>query len=164
MKNMPTEEMKRAVISYLIEHKITIATAESCTAGLIAAALGDVPGVSSIFAQGFVTYSNDAKEQNLGVLHTLLENYGAVSSQVAEAMAESVCKKTGARVGISATGIAGPDGGTEEKPVGLVYIGVCIDGETMVKRFIFPGNRGQVRAATVLSAFYELGKRLGILS
>ncbi len=161
---MPTEETKRTVISYLIEHKITVATAESCTAGLIAAALGDVPGVSGVFAQGFVTYSNDAKEKNLGVPHALLTNYGAVSPQVAEAMAEGVCKKTGARVGISATGIAGPDGGSAEKPVGLVYIGVCIDGVTDAKRFIFSGTRQQVRTATVLSAFHEVGRRLGILS
>lgn len=159
-----SNEANHAVIEYLIENNITIATAESCTAGLIAATLGDVPGVSSIFSQGFVTYSNEAKEQLLGVPHMLLESYGAVSSQVAQAMAEGVCKKTGAAIGISATGIAGPGGGTKEKPVGLVYIGVCIDDQTTVRRCVFPGNRGQVRAMTVRTAFDEVRVRLGIVS
>ena len=159
-----SDEANYAVIEYLIENNITIATAESCTAGLIAATLGDVPGVSSIFSQGFVTYSNEAKEQLLGVPRVLLESYGAVSSQVAQAMAEGVCKKTGAAIGISATGIAGPGGGTKEKPVGLVYIGVCIDGQTTVKRCVFPGNRTQVRVMTVRTAFDEVRVRLGIVS
>ncbi len=165
MLMMPlSDEAKYAVIEYLIENKLTIATAESCTAGLIAASLGDVPGVSSIFSQGFVTYSNEAKEQLLGVPHLLLESYGAVSSQVAKAMAEGVCRKTDAAIGISATGIAGPGGGTKEKPVGLVYIGVCIDGQATVRRCVFSGNRAQVRAMTVLAAFDEVRVRLGILS
>jgi len=159
-----SDEAKYAVIEYLIENNITVATAESCTAGLIAATLGDVPGVSGIFSQGFVTYSNEAKETLLGVPHRLLVSHGAVSAQVAQAMAEGVCHKTGATIGISATGIAGPDGGTEEKPVGLVYIGVCMDGETTIRRCIFSGNRAQVRASTVLTAFNEVGVRLGILS
>lgn len=159
-----SDEANYAVIEYLIENKLTVATAESCTAGLIAATLGDVPGVSSIFSQGFVTYSNEAKEQLLGVPRDILASYGAVSSQVAQAMAEGVCKKTGAAIGISATGIAGPDGGTKEKPVGLVYIGVCIDGVTTVRRCEFSGNRGQVRAMTVCTAFDEVRVRLGIVS
>lgn len=157
-------DLKTKVVRYLLEHRLTVATAESCTAGLIAAAIGDVAGVSDIFCEGFVTYSNDAKEKNLGVSKTILKAYGAVSEQTARAMAEGVCKKTNARIGISATGIAGPGGGTKDKPVGLVYIGVCIDGETDVRRCLLKGSRERVRFLTVLNAFDELRKRLKIPS
>lgn len=163
---MITDASKNEQIAHLVAHliskNITIATAESCTAGMIAATLGNVPGVSAIFSEGFVTYSNEAKEKNLGVPHETLVNHGAVSEATACAMAEGVCKRTGARVGISATGIAGPDGGTAEKPVGLVYIGVCLDGETHVKKCIFSGNRDRVRTSTVTTAFDELKKRLNL--
>ena len=154
--------MTDKVIAFLIENKITVATAESCTAGLIAARLGDVSGVSEIFSEGFVTYSNAAKEKNLGVSHEALENFGAVSEIVARQMAEGVCKKTGARLGLSATGIAGPTGGTAEKPVGLVYMGVCLDGVTTVVREVFSGDRAEVRAQTVDTVFAEVKKRLQI--
>ena len=151
-----------AVLDYLIENKITVATAESCTAGLIAARIGDKSGVSEIFSEGFVTYSNEAKEKNLGVPHETLATYGAVSCEVAQAMAEGVCKVSGARLGLSATGIAGPTGGTDQKPVGLVYMGVCLDGETTVVKRIFTGDRSQVRAQTVETVFAEVKKRLQI--
>lgn len=157
-------DIKTKVVQYLIENRLTVATAESCTAGLIAAALGDIPGVSDIFYEGFVTYSNDAKEKNLGVPQDILKSYGAVSEQTARAMAEGVCKRTNAKIGISATGIAGPGGGTNEKPVGLVYIGVCIGGETSVRKCEIKGNRARVRFMTVLNAFDELRKRLKIPS
>ncbi len=150
-------------IRTLIAHKMTVATAESCTAGLISAALGSVPGVSEIFCEGYITYSNEAKEKNLGVPHELLSAYGAVSEQVAAKMAEGAAKKANAKVGISATGIAGPGGGTEEKPVGLVYIGIFVEGETTVKKCLFSGDRDEVRQKTVLTAFEELQKRLEIL-
>jgi len=151
-----------AILDYLIENKITIATAESCTAGLIAARIGDKSGVSEVFSEGFVTYSNSAKEKNLGVPHDLLERYGAVSEEVARAMAEGVCRVTGARLGVSATGIAGPTGGTDKKPVGLVYMGVCLDGECCVVKRIFNGSRAEVRAQTVETVFGEVKKRLQI--
>ena len=151
-----------SVLDYLIEHKITVATAESCTAGLIAARIGDKSGVSSVFSEGFVTYSNEAKEKNLGVPHEILQNHGAVSEQTARAMAEGVCRVTGARLGLSATGIAGPTGGTAEKPVGLVFMGVCLDGETTVVKKIFSGTRSEVRAQTVETVFSEVKKRLQI--
>lgn len=150
------------VINYLIENKITIATAESCTAGMIAARIGDMSGVSDIFSEGFVTYSNDAKEKNLGVPHEIFENFGAVSQQCALAMAEGVCKKTGARLGLSATGIAGPTGGTDDKPVGLVFMGVCLDGVTTVEKCIFSGDRTAVRTQTVEKIFAHVKKRLQI--
>lgn len=150
------------VIAFLIENKITVATAESCTAGLIAARLGDVSGVSEIFSEGFVTYSNEAKEKNLSVSHKTLEDFGAVSEQTAREMAEGVCRRTGARLGLSATGIAGPTGGTDTKPVGLVFMGVCLDGETSVVRKIFTGDRAAVRSSTVEAVFAEVKKRLQI--
>ena len=152
------------VIKFLIENKFTIATAESCTAGLIAGAIGDFSGVSEIFSEGYVTYSNEAKEKNLGVSHETLESYGAVSFQTALEMAEGVCKRTNAKIGISATGIAGPTGGTAQKPVGLVYIGICVDGKTSYKKCNFSGDRQEVRNQTVDAAFYELGKILKIFS
>lgn len=151
-----------SVLDYLIEHKITVATAESCTAGMIAARIGDKSGVSEVFSEGFVTYSNSAKEKNLGVPCDLLEKHGAVSEEVARAMAEGVCSVTGARLGLSATGIAGPTGGTDKKPVGLVYMGVCLDGETTVVKKVFDGTRAQVRAQTVETVFAEVKKRLQI--
>ena len=150
------------VIAYMIENKITVATAESCTAGMISARIGDASGVSEIFSEGYVTYSNEAKEKNLGVSHEALENFGAVSEVVARQMAEGVCRVTGARLGLSATGIAGPTGGTAEKPVGLVYMGVCLDGVTTVVKKVFKGNRSEVRAQTVEAVFAEVKKRLQI--
>ena len=147
-----------SVIKYLIRENITVATAESCTAGMIASSLGDVPGVSKIFAEGYVTYSNEAKEKNLGVPHETLLAHGAVSEETARAMAEGAAKRAGARLGISATGIAGPDGGTEEKPVGLVYIGVCVEGATTVTRNLFSGSRTDVRKQTVFTAFSMIAK------
>lgn len=151
-----------SVISYLIKNNITVATAESCTAGMIAAKIGDFSGVSNIFSEGFITYSNSAKEKYLGVSHALLEEYGAVSEEVARAMAEGVCKKCGTRLGLSATGIAGPTGGTAEKPVGLVYMGVCLDGKTTVVKKVFKGNRLSVRTSTTQEIFKEVKKRLQI--
>ena len=151
-----------AVLDYLIENKITVATAESCTAGLIAARIGDRSGVSEIFSEGFVTYSNAAKEKNLGVPCEILANHGAVSEETARAMAEGVCRVTRARLGLSSTGIAGPTGGTKEKPVGLVYMGVCLDGKTTVVRRVFEGSRAEVRAQTVETVFAEIKKRLQI--
>lgn len=148
------------VLRYCMKEKLTLATAESCTAGLIAAAIGDIPGVSDIFFEGFVTYSNEAKEKNLGVPHDILEAHGAVSEETARAMAEGVCKCTGADIGISATGIAGPGGGSKDKPVGLVYIGVCIRGKTTVRKCLHKGSRSRVRHLTVLNAFDEVRKRL----
>lgn len=150
------------VIAYLIKQKITVATAESCTAGMIAAKIGDYSGVSEIFSEGYVTYSNEAKEKNLGVLHEILTSHGAVSEECARAMAEGVCRVSGARLGLSSTGIAGPTGGTKDKPVGLVYMGVCLDGETTVVKEVFSGTRSEVRKKTVEAVFGEVKKRLQI--
>lgn len=157
-------DLKTKVVQYLVDNNMTVATAESCTAGMIAAAIGDLPGVSEIFCEGYVTYSNEAKEKLLGVPHEILEKHGAVSPKTATAMAEGVCRKTGVKIGISATGIAGPGGGTKNKPVGLVYIGVCIDGVVSVRQCNLKGNRSRVRFMTVLNAFDEVRRRLSIPS
>lgn len=150
------------ILQYLIENKITIATAESCTAGMIAARIGDMNGVSDVFSEGFVTYSNEAKIKNLGVTKEIIKTHGAVSEECAHAMAEGVARVTNSRLGLSATGIAGPTGGTVDKPVGTVYMGVCLDGVTTVEKCVFSGDRKQVRTQTVEAIFAHVKKRLQI--
>ena len=130
-----------------------IATAESCTGGLIAAALTDIPGASCVFDRGFVTYSNDAKREMLGVPAGILQKHGAVSGETARAMVEGALKHSLADLAVSVTGIAGPDGGTKEKPVGLVYIGFGRRDETpQVEKYMFKGDRASVRTHTVRAA------------
>lgn len=133
------------VAKLLIEKKLTISTAESCTGGMIASTLINYPGISEVFLEGAVTYSNDAKHNRLGVKNETLEKYGAVSEETAREMAIGIAKSAKTDVSIVTTGIAGPEGGTGEKPVGLVYIGVYVQGEVTVKRCIFNGNRSRVR-------------------
>lgn len=140
------------VAELLIKHNLTITTAESCTGGLIAGTLVNVPGISGQFQEGYITYSNEAKEKLLGVSHETLQKYGAVSSQTAKEMALGVQKAANADISIISTGIAGPDGGTAEKPVGLVYLACCYQGDVKVEKHIFDGNRQEVRAASVQKA------------
>jgi PncC family amidohydrolase len=129
-----------------------LAVAESCTAGLIGASLTSVPGSSSYFLGGIIAYSNDLKKNLLKVPGTLLDSEGAVSGPVAEAMARGVMVATGAHCGISVTGVAGPDGGTEEKPVGTVWVGVSLPSGTTSRMYNFRGNRDEVREQTVKAA------------
>lgn len=152
--------MEEKIIELLIKHQLTITTAESCTGGLIAAALVNVPGVSGQFEEGYITYSNDAKEKLLGVSHETLERYGAVSSQTAEEMAKGARKAADADISIISTGIAGPDGGTAEKPVGLVYLACSLEEETEVERHFFSGDRQKVRQASVLAALALVEKMI----
>lgn len=140
------------VISLLLERGLKISTAESCTGGLVAATLVNVPGASEVFEEGYITYSNKAKRKNLGVKKTTLKEYGAVSKQTAKEMCCGCLKAAKADVALSVTGIAGPDGGTEEKPVGLVYIGCCFQGKTKVIRCQFEGDRSEIRAQSVQEA------------
>ncbi len=141
------------VISAYAAEKLRITTAESCTGGLIAAALTDIPGSSAIVERGFVSYSNESKTELLGVLPELIENYGAVSSRVAEEMAQGALEFSNADVALSATGIAGPDGGSAEKPVGLVYLGLATkSGIKMHYKCQFKGNREQVRMQAVMES------------
>ncbi len=136
---------------------LKIATAESCTGGLIAASLTAVAGSSDVFERGWVTYSNQAKSESLGVPADLIAQKGAVSLEVAEAMAKGALRLSQADVAVSVTGVAGPGGGSEEKPVGLVFIGLARkDGWSQVERCVFPGNRDAVRAHTVARALAHL--------
>ena len=137
----------------LREQGLMLATAESCTGGLIGAALTSLPGSSDIYAGGFVTYSNDLKAGLLGVCMGTLETYGAVSSQTAIEMAKGALLKTGADIAVSVTGIAGPGGGSDAKPVGLIYIGLA-GKQTAPKtqEFLLHGDRASIRAQTVEKA------------
>jgi nicotinamide-nucleotide amidase len=133
---------------------IMLVTAESCTGGLIAAALTAIAGSSDVVDRGFVTYSNEAKNQMIGVPMTLIENHGAVSEPVAAAMADGALARSRAAIAISVTGVAGPSGGTADKPVGLVCFGLARTGTPAVtERQIFPGDRTAIRARTVAHAF-----------
>lgn len=123
----------------------TLATAESCTGGMIAAALTDIPGSSKAFERGFVTYSNAAKSELLGVDPALIADHGAVSAEVAAAMATGALARSHASVAVSVTGIAGPDGGSAEKPVGLVWFGLAAGGKVKTERAKFDGDRAAVR-------------------
>ena len=152
--------MESVVSQMLIEKKLTVSTAESCTGGLLAGTLINYPGISEVFLEGAVTYSNEAKMKRLGVKKETLEKFGAVSSQTAEEMASGIAREAGTNIGISTTGIAGPDGGTDEKPVGLVYIGLCINGEVKSKALNLFGNREAVRRRAVLSALDWLRREL----
>lgn len=134
-----------------------IATAESCTGGLIAASLTAIPGSSDVFERGFVTYSNEAKTELLGVSGHLIAEKGAVSESVARAMAEGALAHSHADIAVAVTGIAGPGGGSAEKPVGLVFIGMARCGErALAERHIFPGDRAGIRQATVQRALEML--------
>lgn len=139
---------------------LTLAVAESCTAGLLAARLADQPGCSAWFRGGVVAYHNDLKEQLLGVPQSVLVQHGAVSEQAARAMAEGVRQVCGADLGLAVTGIAGPDGGTPEKPVGTVCVAVADQHGCQVERFLFFGGRAQVRQQTVDQGVIMLKKRL----
>jgi len=131
-----------------------VATAESCTGGLIAAALTAIAGSSDVVDSGFVTYSNAAKTRLLGVPAALIDIHGAVSGEVASAMASGALAHSAAHIAVSVTGIAGPGGGSAEKPVGLVWFGCALrGGPVQTKRHIFSGDRGAIRAAAVATAF-----------
>ena len=137
---------------------MTVATAESCTGGMIGEVLTSVPGVSECYGFGVITYANQAKEKLLGVSHTTLETVGAVSPETACQMAEGALRLSDADIAIAVTGIAGPGGGTEQKPVGLVYIGIALRGKDAVSyKNIFAGGRDAVRQSTVKKAL-ELAK------
>ena len=144
--------LERAVVDLLLANKLTISTVESCTGGLLAARLINVPGVSEVFKSGYITYSNKAKRRLLGIKKNLLLKHGAVSKEVAREMVKGAALVSKADVTVSVTGIAGPDGGTEEKPVGLVYIGCSVCGKITVKEFRFSGDRAKIRDNTVSAA------------
>jgi nicotinamide-nucleotide amidase len=133
-----------------------MATAESCTGGLISGACTDLAGSSNWFERGFVTYSNEAKTELLGVDAALIETHGAVSEQVARAMAEGAVARSRAQVAVAVTGVAGPTGGSREKPVGTVWFGWSAEGQVRTERRRFEGDRAAVRSATVHYALQTL--------
>ena len=150
-----TEEnvtLEQAVVDLLLANKLTVTTAESCTGGLLAAKLTGVPGVSEVFKSGQVTYSNKAKHRLLGVKKHSLGKHGAVSENVAKEMAKGAAVSSRADVAVAITGIAGPDGGSPEKPVGLVYIACSVCGKVKVKEYNFTGNRNKIRESSVIAA------------
>jgi nicotinamide-nucleotide amidase len=154
-------------ITKLLADKLTalgwlMATAESCTGGLIAAQCTDLPGSSRWFDRGLVTYSNAAKSELLGVDASLIATHGAVSEEVARAMALGAVYRTNARASVSVTGIAGPDGGTVAKPVGTVWFGWCIDGLVYSECNLFSGTRQQIRQASCEHALMGLSLRLPV--
>ena len=144
----------------LVEKGLTIATAESCTGGMVAARLINYPGISSSMIEGVVTYSNEAKIKRLGVKEETLNKFGAVSEETAKEMAEGIAKTSGAHIGISTTGIAGPGGGTEEKPVGLVYIAIYYNNEVEVRRLNLTGNRQRIRERATLTLIDMVRRKL----
>ena len=144
--------LEETVVDLLEKNSLTISTAESCTGGLLSGRIINVPGASDIIKVGFVTYSNKAKRKFLGVKKSTLDKYGAVSEQCAREMVKGLIAQTKADVGLSTTGIAGPDGGTEEKPVGLVYIGCSVCGSVKVMECHFDGTRSDIRQRTVAEA------------
>lgn len=144
--------LEKAVVDLLTANKLTACTVESCTGGMLSARLINVPGVSEVFKSGYVTYSNKSKRRLLGIKKNLLLKHGAVSEQIAREMAKTAAMLAKTDVCVSTTGIAGPDGGTPEKPVGLVYIGCNVCGKITVKECHFSGSRFKIRESTVSAA------------
>ena len=146
------ETLEMAVVRLLRKHKLTVSTAESCTGGMLAARIINVSGASEVFKEGFITYSNKAKRKTLDVSKSTLKKYGAVSEQTAKEMATGGVFATDSDVCISITGVAGPEGGTEEKPVGLVYIACYMKDKVQVEQYQFKGNRDKIREQSVVKA------------
>ena len=140
---------------------VRVATVESCTGGLVGAAITAIPGSSGYYVGGLITYSNDVKRDLAGVPQALLDAHGAVSAQVAVAMADGARVRLGADVAVSVTGVAGPDGGSEAKPVGLTYIGVADAGGTDVRRYLWTGDRTANQQDSALAALELLLERVG---
>ena len=146
------ETLERAVVELLSKNGLSITVAESCTGGLVCGKIVNVSGASEVFRGGYITYSNKQKKNVIGVKKSTLEKYGAVSEQVAAEMAKGALEVAKADVALSTTGIAGPGGGTPEKPVGLVYIGCAVKNKVFVEKHFFSGSRNKVRESTVVAA------------
>ena len=144
--------LEEKVVELLSKNRLSVTTAESCTGGLVSATIVNAPGASEVLNGSYVTYSNEQKQKVLGVKESTLEKYGAVSEEVAIEMAKGALVAANADVAVSTTGIAGPGGGTYEKPVGLVYIGCAIKDKVYVEKHNFSGNRREVRENTTVAA------------
>ncbi len=154
--------IEEVVSKILVANNLTISTAESCTGGMVSAALINYPGISSVFMEGCVTYSNESKISRLGVKKEILDKYGAVSEQTAKEMAIGIANNFNTNIGLSTTGIAGPGGGSKDKPVGLVYMGIYINGKTIVKKYEFKGSRQEIREKATKTLLNDL--RLELLN
>ncbi len=154
------EPIEQLIHKILIDNKKTLAIAESCTGGFLSKIITDFPGSSQYFLGSIISYSNELKKSFLGVSEETLTMYGSVSRECAEEMLKGIIQKTKADLGISITGIAGPTGGTKEKPVGLVYIGVYVNSEIEIHKIFFPSTRERIREYTVYTALYFLYKKL----
>ena len=144
------------LLELLSEHNLKLATAESCTGGLVAGVLCDIAGISAHFEEGYITYSEEAKMKNLGVLQETLEHYGVISCEVAEEMAMGAAERANADCAIATTGIAGPDGGTDENPVGTVCFACVVKDQVLTERMIFEGNRMEIRMQAAVYAIEML--------
>ena len=154
-----TEENKtleEAVVDMLKDQGLGLALVESCTGGAVASRIVNVPGASQVFSHGYVTYSNKAKRKCVGVKKSTLKTEGAVSAKCAKEMAKGGCVVSGADICLSVTGLAGPDGGTKEKPVGTVFMGCCYNGKVETREFHFTGNRGKIREQAAAHALVML--------
>jgi len=156
--------LSESVIRAAAAKKLQIATAESCTGGLISACLTEVSGASSVFDRGYISYSYDSKTAYFGVPQEIVVACGAVSTEVARGMAEGALRHSKADITVSATGIAGPGGGTPEKPVGLVYLGIALKGKSYALKNNFTGDRAEIRLATVEKALITLKNEIDSLS
>lgn len=154
------ETLTDVVVKLLKKHELTVTTAESCTGGLLAGTLVGVPGVSEVFREGFVTYSNKAKRKLLDVSKSTLKKYGAVSAQTAKEMAKGGVFATDSDICVAITGLAGPDGATPEKPIGLVYIACYMNDKVHVEEFRFKGDRQKIRERSVIQALDVLRRSI----
>jgi nicotinamide-nucleotide amidase len=152
--------LEEVVVKLLIEKGITIAVAESCTGGMISARIVNVPGVSKVFKEGIIAYSNESKVKRLNISEETLKKYGAVSKECALEMARNVAMISGADIGLSSTGIAGPEGGTSDKPVGLVYLGLYMNGVENYKELKLSGDRNRIRLYTTINALDFLRRHI----
>ncbi|MEF9992549.1 MAG: competence/damage-inducible protein A [Romboutsia sp.] len=152
--------LEEEVAKLLVKKNLKISVAESCTGGMVSSSLINYPGISSVFIEGCITYSNEAKVKRLGVKEETLKKFGAVSEETAKEMAYGVAKGFDTNIGLSTTGIAGPEGGSDEKPVGLVYMGIYINGSTTVKKYNFNGSRSLIRQRATKTILNELRLQL----
>lgn len=149
---MKEKKLEESIIKLLKKNELSLVTAESCTGGMLTNRLVSVPGISEVLKAGLITYSNKAKRKYLNVKKDTLKKHGAVSKQIAKEMAKGAAIGNNADVSIAITGIAGPDGGTDEKPVGLVYIGCYAKDHITVKEYKFKGSRDDIRKAATKAA------------
>lgn len=155
-----TDRTEQWIVDFMKENNLTLGVAESCSGGMLSSRLIGIPGISDVYRAGLVTYSNEAKQSLLGVSKETLKLYGAVSEETAKEMVEGTLRVTGADYAVSITGIAGPGGGTEEKPVGLVYIACGNKDEITVKKNLFDGDRQEVRETSTETALQMLKEEL----